>query len=528
MTHRAALTTAADPKPRPTAESAAAPEYPIYRGRDWLGRRSFVIHAGRRRLFYPTLPQARRAQARLRATGGRRPRRSGCFAPLAAGGVGLAALLLAAWLSPPFLLGSVDLVRGFVGPAPVAYVESAVFRANTLIRRARVGLGDTAPRWRLEVSPVAARPSATPRPAAAAPTRRASTAPPASATPRPLPSATALPVAVPKEPAATPHPTIRLAAPSPTLTLTPAPLAPPATPVPPGSATRPRPAPRAGWPPAPLPALIDDGQLPDEGIWQPLPSIGDGGAAAMAVTVLRPDPARPDIQVAIVAIDLDRALLHIVAGVEEPPVVTGTLAYRPARIPPETQASNRLLAAFNGAFKAIHGADGMFADGEEYLPPVPGRATVGVLRDGSVQLGIWGRDIGPDDGLAAWRQNGRLLVDGGEVTDRARQGGLGWGATVDLQAETWRSGLGLSADRRTLLYAVGDGLTAERLAEVLRAAGAATALQLDINNYWVRFVTFQRDARGRLIGVPLISAMPDEPRKYLVPDKRDFFYLTAK
>jgi hypothetical protein len=144
-----------------------------------------------------------------------------------------------------------------------------------------------------------------------------------------------------------------------------------------------------------------------------------------------------------------------------------------------------------------------------------------------VRLGLWGRDFESADGLLAWRQNGHLLVDGGQVTDRARANGLGWGASVDLQAETWRSGVGISANGHTLLYAVGDALTAARLAEVLRAAGAWSALQLDINNYMVRFVTYQ-PKDGGLVARPLISAMPKEGTKYLVPEERDFMYLTAR
>lgn len=146
----------------------------------------------------------------------------------------------------------------------------------------------------------------------------------------------------------------------------------------------------------------------------------------MAVTVLRPRADRPDIQVAIVAIDLTRAQLHMVAGSEEPPILTGTVSYRPAAIPLELQQSGHLLAAFNGGFKAIHGQDGMMANGEVYAPAMPDRATVAVRADGTVLLGLWGRDFGSESDLIAWRQNGRLLVDSGEVTERARQGGLGW------------------------------------------------------------------------------------------------------
>ncbi len=533
-------------------------------------------------------------------------------------------------LHPPLLLDSVDAVRAVAGPAPVAYLETAFFRVGTLFRRARVGLGDTAPRWTLAVSPAPATPpTATPTslPTATATITATDTAsrlptitatitatnnapqfPPATATvtianqDHGLPAATATVTIMHYESAAllrggnlrsepriAPETVVGLVWPGDrvavyerrqegatlwlrvrveaaaadrggpgaeggaagwlsALLLSPPPSATPAPPTPvpgqpdPATPARPtvrpiqvepppfQPLPPSGarqdWPPAALPALIGDGQLPGEGLWQLVGAAGDGGDARMAVTALRPDPARPDIQVALVAVDLTRAELRLVAGTEEPPLISGTLRY--GAVPADVQGSGRLLAAFNGGFKAIHGADGMAADGEVYAQPVRGRATIGVLRDGSLRLGVWGRDIGPADDLAAWRQNGRLLVDGGAVTEAARAGGLGWGASVDLQAETWRSGVGLSADGRTLFYAVGDALTAARLAEVLRAAGAAAALQLDINNYWVRFVTFQLDAQGRLFAQPLITAMAREPRKYLAPERRDFFYLTAR
>ncbi len=405
---------------------------------------------------------------------------------------------------PPLLLGTVDFVRDIVGPVPVAYVETWAFEVGTLIRRVRVQMGDTAPRWSLEL-PAQPLPTALPRP-----TTISATAALLAPTVRTAPTTTVGPTLAAGLLPATPLPT-QAATP------------PPAQPTP--EAVRPTNI-RAGWPPPSLPALITDGQLPGEGQWQLLAASGDGGTPIMAVTVLRPDIERPDIQVAIVAIDLERAQLHMVGGTEEPPVMTGTV--RLSGIPADVRNSGLLLAGFNGGFKAIHGKDGMAVGDDVYLPAGPRRATVAVTRAGTVQLGLWGREVGPPEDLIAWRQNGHLLVDAGVVTERALQGGLGWGTTVDLQAETWRSGIGLSADSRTLFYAVGDALTAARLAEVMQAAGAWMAFQLDINNYWVRFVTFQNMPEGRLIAQPLISAMPRDLNKYLVSDKRDFFYLTVR
>ncbi len=592
-------------------------EHRLFRTRNWLGQERVGLRYEGRRYLYRTLDEAIAASERLSQ---RRPaRRRSAFIALLVflvllGGIGV-------WQYPPLLLGTVDLVRGIVGPAPIAYAETAVFRVGTLIRQARVQMGDTAPRWTVQGAQASAFETSAPIEATAAPT---SSGDQQMTTTQPVPSSTAapMPTVTATSPAPTVAPTARptelaviarggnlrneplidestvvglvwpgdtlavieqqqddqrlwllveliapaeqrggdgvargtvgwisgaLLTPEPTATPTPIPqptepllLAPtPITPTPeiPPTATpmpvpiepvveQPVPAPQPGdWPLAPLPVAINDGQVPNEGQWQLLPTKADGGTPAMAVTAYRPDPARPDIQVAVVAIDLARARLHMLAGAEEP-VSTDPAAPRSGRIPDEQRGS--ILAAFNGGFKSIHGNDGMGVSGTTYVAPVNNRATVVVMQDGSVRLGLWNRDFTSTDGMAAWRQNGHLLIDGGQITERARQGGLGWGASLDLQAETWRSGIGISADGRTLFYAVGDVLTSARLAEVMRAAGASSALQLDINNYWVRFVTFQQNADGKTIAQPLISAMPREPGKYLGVEPRDFMYLTVR
>jgi hypothetical protein len=599
--------------PRATRPLDIEDIFPLYRTHDWLGRERVSLHAHGRRRLYRSLDDALRARAGLaradRTHRARRSRRRGrrlwIQLPLAA----LLLLGLALWLFPPLLLRAVDLARDIAGPAPVAYVESAAFRIGTLIREARVRLGDTAPRWTVEG---AAPPIANAAPVAEAPATRTPTATPttlptaqpgviAASTPPPTAPPTAPPTEEPAigagaivrggnlrseprvadatiaglvwagdqiaflerrvidglawyrirliapaavrggegvaagttgwissalltrpAPTPTPQPAI-LPTPGPAVPPQPRPTAAPST----GQAAPPaNPAPSDSWTPGALAIQIADGQVPGEGEWSLLPALGDGGSAAMAVTTLRPDPARPDIQAAIVAVDLARARLHMVAGLQEPPGAPESV--RTGAIAAEELGSGRLLAAFNGGFKAIHGNDGMGVDGVTYMAPVERRAAIVITGDGGVRVGLWGRDFHAGDSLQAWRQNGYLLVDGGVVTDRARAGGLGWGTTVDLQAETWRSGVGVSADGRTLLYAVGDALTAERLAEVLRAAGAWNALQLDINNYWVRFVTFQRGAGDNIFAQPLISAMPREPGKYLGAEERDFMYLTAR
>jgi hypothetical protein len=250
------------------------------------------------------------------------------------------------------------------------------------------------------------------------------------------------------------------------------------------------------------------------------------GQPVLERALVAPDPERPYAQAALVRIDLRQTRLHLVAGTQEP---ASTLhVARPGRIPPADYS--RLLAAFNGGFKAINGAFGMAVNGATLLPPRKGLATLALYRDGSVRLGVWGRDMRPTPGMVAFRQNCPLLVDGGEAAALADTDDPAlWGNTVNHRVATWRSGLGLSGDGRYLIYAAGDSLTVPTLAQALIMGGADRAMQLDINSYWARFVTYTPTADGHApIAQKLLDSMAGNTRQFLVPDTRDFFYLTAE
>jgi hypothetical protein len=244
--------------------------------------------------------------------------------------------------------------------------------------------------------------------------------------------------------------------------------------------------------------------------------------------LVSPDPTRPYVETALVRIDLHLAQLHLVAGTQEPASKAHTP--RPGIIPPADQRPGRLLAAFNGGFKAANGAFGMAVDGVTLLPPTQGLATLAFYRDGHISLGAWGKDIKPSADLIAYRQNCPLLLDGGAPTSFADTDDPAlWGRTVKNKIATWRSGLGLSADGRYLIYAAGDGLTVPALAQALQSAGADRAMQLDINSWWTRFVTYEIDAASnRLVAQKLLEDMAGDPRQFLAPDQRDFFYVTAR
>ncbi|MCC6380963.1 MAG: phosphodiester glycosidase family protein [Dehalococcoidia bacterium] len=243
----------------------------------------------------------------------------------------------------------------------------------------------------------------------------------------------------------------------------------------------------------------------------------------MAKTFIRPDKSRPYALVGVLLADARRVRLHMVGGTVDPGGDRGVKG--PGVVPKDDYAN--LLVAWNGGFKGPHGGFGMVADGKEYRPLRNGLASVAVYKDGTVRMGEWGKDLSWEDGMVGVRQNAVLLVDNCEVSKRVGEGNDTWGYVQVNSAEfiTWRSAVGLTKDGH-LLVAAGNSLSAESLAKALWAAGACTAMQLDINNPYVLMSTYFPQPDGSLRAERFMDSMPDGPGRFLKSQERDFMYLT--
>lgn len=276
------------------------------------------------------------------------------------------------------------------------------------------------------------------------------------------------------------------------------------------------------WTLAPLVA-----PAPTNGAGQWVPFLKGASDNAIAYrTFLQPDPVRPYAIAAIVAFDLKATRLHFVLGKVEP--ISRVAINRTGRIPSGDEKVGLLLAAFNGGFKARHGNFGTMVNGVTVLPPRPGIGTLAIYADGQVHIGEWGTEIVPSSDMAAWRQNGPLIIHNGQINPHTADfSPQDWGYTIDHATAVWRSGIGLSADGRTLYYVAGPSLTLPMLAKAMADAGAYEAMQLDINNTMVHFDSFQ--ANGTLLQPqPLFNTMKyQDDNRYLTSDDRDFFYVTA-
>jgi hypothetical protein len=243
----------------------------------------------------------------------------------------------------------------------------------------------------------------------------------------------------------------------------------------------------------------------------------------MAKTFIRPDKSRPYALVGVLLLDQRRIRLHVVGGTIDPGGDVGVKG-------PGTLADGdlkNLLAAWNGGFKGPHGGFGMVADGKTYRPLRNGLASVAVMKDGTIKMGEWGRTLSWDDNMVAVRQNAVLLVDNCEVSKRTTEGNDTWGYVQVNSSDfiTWRSAIGLTKNG-DLVVASGNALSAASLAQALWAAGACTAMQLDINTPYVLTSLFFPQPDGSLESERFMDSMPGGAGRFLKTQERDFMYVT--
>jgi hypothetical protein len=269
----------------------------------------------------------------------------------------------------------------------------------------------------------------------------------------------------------------------------------------------------AAYRPPPIRPIIAPA-LPGEGVWRST-FAGDGAHPSVLVTSFRPDLAYPQLVAGVAWIDHARTTTWLYPGLQEPSVKLPSRG--PEQVP--TDLRSRLVATFNSGFKLQDSGGGFAVGGHAYAPLKPGLATILRYRDGRIDITAWtgGADV-PADVIYA-RQNLPLIVDHGQPNPNLSDGPE-WGATLGNAIRVWRSGVGV--DRRgNLIYAAANDQTVSSLAAILIRAGAVRAMQLDINTYWVSFITYRHP--GATDPANLLPDMDRSSRRYLTLEDRDFF-----
>jgi hypothetical protein len=258
--------------------------------------------------------------------------------------------------------------------------------------------------------------------------------------------------------------------------------------------------------------------LSGEGVWRAT-RLRTATGAPLLITTLRNQPEYPRVLAGLAWIDTRRTTLALNPGRLEPsvPIPRGSMD-----VPQGDRG--RLLATFNSAFKLSDSHGGFVLNGHTYATMHNGLATIVGYRSGSVNVVDWRYGAHAPGAVAFARQNLPLIVNAGHPNPNL-SGGAEWGATVGNAILVWRSGIGV--DRHgDLIYAAGEDQTTGSLADTLAHAGAVRAMELDINSYWVSFITYGApDARAP---VNLLSGMERPATRYLTPDDRDFFALYSR
>jgi len=267
------------------------------------------------------------------------------------------------------------------------------------------------------------------------------------------------------------------------------------------------------------PHLLVSQPLDGEGVWQPGPRSA-GGEPLVYTTFLRPSDEYGGLIIGLAWLDPSRVRFDLYSGLEQPGGSGWSLM---APIPVEQRQG--LVAAFNSGFKLSDSRGGYVAEGRQAPghPLVNGKASLIIRKDGTVNVGMWGRDATMGPTIEAVRQNLDLLIDNGqEAAGLDVDSTTRWGATLGNKVFVWRSGVGVDA-KGHVIYA-GGKLTVHALADVLQAAGAVRAMELDINTDWVHFFTYGPDATapGGTGGGKLIPDMTASPQLYFRPSSRDF------
>ena len=79
-----------------------------------------------------------------------------------------------------------------------------------------------------------------------------------------------------------------------------------------------------------------------------------------------------------------------------------------------------------------------------------------------------------------------------------------------------------------LVFVVGASMSVPTLANIVHAAGAVSAMELDINKSWTNFMTYTHPSAGVAVPHMLTSDEHPNPYRYFQPSSRDFVAVSAR
>ena len=151
-------------------------------------------------------------------------------------------------------------------------------------------------------------------------------------------------------------------------------------------------------------------------------------------------------------------------------------------------------------------------------------------KDGTMNVGAWNSSapfqLNPN--VVGVRQNLTLLVDNGQVNPSVdSEDKKLWGVTVKNAYYVWRSGIGVTADGN-LVYAMGPALSVRTLAELLQRAGAVRGMELDINQEWVSYMTYDASKNPAAPAATKLLDFARTGQRYFSTEERDFVAVYSR
>jgi hypothetical protein len=281
-------------------------------------------------------------------------------------------------------------------------------------------------------------------------------------------------------------------------------------------------------PPAFEPSFAHTAQ-PSDGQWAPYPDGTAPGDAVMFRSLVHPDAIKRFVFVIVIAIDLSRTELRLVAGTDEPDTKEVPAERRTGLVPESDWPA--ALAVFNGGFMAKHGKHGMKIGADLFVPPRDDACTIAIGRDGGLRIRSWPAVAASEGELAAYRQVPPCLVEQGKLNLELPSETVHrrWGAAEDGKRDVRRTALCLDQSGSVLLYGYGDYIMAAQLAQGMQRAGGYDCTELDINWSYTRFFPVDHSTTPPALGPSFVEKLEYSKQSYFTkPYFKDFFYLRRK
>ena len=273
--------------------------------------------------------------------------------------------------------------------------------------------------------------------------------------------------------------------------------------------------------PSSVPPALNSPVTPvkDEGVWQRTKIIVNG-ATAIRVARVRPDAVHTSYLATITWLDPRLLAFAQVPGTDIP---EGDFVHGPGKVAANLRPY--YVAGLNDGFLMRDSQGGYILNGKVIKRMVKGKATLVTYSDGSIDVVQWGRDHVRGN-IQAARQNLQLTVDDGasQVRDESQsKWGWVWRGIGSGKNLVWRSGLGIRADG-TVVFVIGDALSAKSLSSLLERAGAVRAMPLDMNSAYANGFLYGPYKGGKRLDPNIIRS----PDRFWIASERDFVAVFMK